>query len=213
MMCHGTTTSGRPCTAPAQFGSRFCFFHDPQTSKLRLAAQRKGGSKQPPTQPSNPSPAFTFDTRQDILAVLAEAANRLFQLPFDTKAAYAVCQLADHALRVHDFGLQREEMDRLARLVDAEGLRTSGRDFFIMADLKDGAPAPQRTAPPRAEGRSDFESDFKNDAAVPEQTTPPPAEGGADIKNDTIPHPATPPQEDGSKKEDHGREELPHDKN
>jgi hypothetical protein len=123
----------------------------PQKSETRLEAQRKGGKKRP-KQPSNPNPGFTFQTREDILAVLAEAANRLFQLPFDTKAAYAVCQLADHALRVHDVSLQREQMQRLARLVDAEGARTNGRDFFIMADLKDGAAAPQQTALQPAEG-------------------------------------------------------------
>lgn len=210
MICPSTTTSGGPCPVPAQFGSRFCFFHDPQKSEARLAAQRKGG-KQQPKQPSNPNPAFTFQTREDILAVLAEAANRLFQGPFDTKAAYAVCQLADHALRVHEVSVQREQMHRLARLVDAEGVRTNGRDFFIMADLKDGAAAPQQTAPQLAEGRSDFKSDFKNNGAVPEQTAPQPTEGSADFKDAALPHPAAPQPAEGTKKEDRGRLELPHE--
>src|ERR1019366_825737 len=45
--CRATKPDGTPCSATAQEGKNWCYFHDPEKAEERRAAQARGGQEGP----------------------------------------------------------------------------------------------------------------------------------------------------------------------
>jgi hypothetical protein len=95
--CIGRTMAGRRCEAFAMTGSKFCFFHHPDTRAEREAARRAGGRKR--ARPVAVLPAETPDwallTIADLTRLVGDIINRTVRGELDSSIAYAVGYLAN----------------------------------------------------------------------------------------------------------------------
>lgn len=103
------------CRANALHGSRFCFFHDPNSAVAREAARRNGGierSRRAAVLPTN-TPDRPLTNAADVTGLLAETINQVRRGEIDPRISNAVGYLAGILLKAKE----RDDLEqRLARL-------------------------------------------------------------------------------------------------
>lgn len=119
MICRGKTQSG-PCRARVQSGSRFCFFHDPESRERRQEAQRKGGSRKALIPAALPAFDLDYSKLENIPPMIALVNNMMLSRQLDAKTGHAVFHGIDTALRVHSLSALKRQMDKVERLLEAE---------------------------------------------------------------------------------------------
>lgn len=112
--CQALTKSGVQCRAKAQYGSAFCFFHDPERATERHAAKVKGGhSRAMKTLPKGTA-AFEVSTANDIVSLLSQTINQVRSGELDPRIANSVGYLAGIVLKAREQG----ELDERLKLVE-----------------------------------------------------------------------------------------------
>ena len=121
MKCTSKTQDGQPCRTHARAGSEFCIFHDTSYASQRRAAQSRGGSKSSQLKVM-PTPPFEIDLDDPrrIPKLMTFLANGVIREGMDAKIAYAVCYLADCAMRAHKAGELTERVEQLEFLQRVE---------------------------------------------------------------------------------------------
>jgi len=71
--CEATRSDGTPCQAPAQAGSDYCYWHDPETRNEMLAASRRGGQTRTRPVALPIAPPLSPETARGALAAAVEA--------------------------------------------------------------------------------------------------------------------------------------------
>ncbi len=117
MTCQSTTAKGFPCSARVLLNSSFCYFHAPDVSHKRRAAQSSGGRGRHAASSQLPAYEFDFSLPEKMPALLALVANMMLQGTLDAKTGHAVCHAADTALRAYNLGTLKTQMDRVERLL------------------------------------------------------------------------------------------------
>jgi len=116
--CEKTNAAGQRCRAPAMDGSRFCFFHNPASKDVRLAAQRRGGQANRAAVLPRNSEDLALTSAKDVAALLATTINQVRKGLISPKIATAIGYLAGSLTRA----LEASNMDaRLSRLEQASG--------------------------------------------------------------------------------------------
>jgi hypothetical protein len=106
--CRATKSDGASCSATAQEGKNWCFFHDPEKAEERRAAQARGGQgNRAPSLPID-LPEFTAETVSDLRPLYQATINQVRRGELSPNAATAICNLAN--------GLMKTLEDRDLRL-------------------------------------------------------------------------------------------------
>lgn len=121
--CTATTTTGRPCQAPAQQGRPFCYAHDPERTQERNDARRRGGYNRRTPKGGDPS---GYPTRlrsvADVQAVLERALADTWAQENSGARTQALVRLAHGALKALEIGDLEERLKTLeARLEEGGG--------------------------------------------------------------------------------------------
>lgn len=122
--CTATTTTGRPCQAPAQQGRPFCFAHDPERAQERADARQRGGYNRRTPKATDPE-GYPARLRcvADVQAVLERALADTWQQENSGARTQALVRLAHGALKALEVGDLEERLARLeARLEEGNAL-------------------------------------------------------------------------------------------
>lgn len=119
MQCRASKLNGQPCANRALRGSRFCFFHDPDSSIKRRVAQQNGGKvgKRTLSIMTRSDREYDITSSEDIKQILQLVLNEILRGEREPREAYAVGYLVDIASRTVAFA---ERIARLERLVQVE---------------------------------------------------------------------------------------------
>ena len=122
--CTATTTTGRPCQAPAQQGRPFCFAHDPERAAERADARQRGGYNRRTPKATDPE---GYPTRLrsvgDVQALLERALADTWAQENSGARTQALVRLAHGALKALEVGDLEERLARLeARLEEGNAL-------------------------------------------------------------------------------------------
>ena len=98
MRCQSHTKDGRPCGAPAQHNSGYCYTHDPALAEPRDAARKRGGAARRDQLRGVKMPCLKSaeDVRGYLDRVMADTARQLIP----AGAARAIANLARVQLEV-----------------------------------------------------------------------------------------------------------------
>lgn len=131
--CQGVKVDGSKCAARRLAVSRFCFFHDPEKSAERAAAQRTGGLKNKlAVLPATAPDARLFDSR-DVIKLMTETINQVRRGEVDPKIANAVGYLGGLILRaLHDGEIEK----RLAVLETAIKTQRTTQEIVFDEDYE-----------------------------------------------------------------------------
>ncbi len=103
--CTATTTTGRPCQAPAQQGRPYCFAHDPDRAAERADARQRGGYNRRTPKAGD---AGEYPTRlrsvADVQAVLERALADTWAQENSGSRTQALVRLAHGALKALEVG-------------------------------------------------------------------------------------------------------------
>src|ERR1035437_1676936 len=115
--CRATKPDGTPCSATAQEGKNWCYFHDPEKAEERRAAQARGGQgNHSPSLPID-MPEFTAETVSDMRPLYQDTINQVRRGEVSPNAATAICNLANGLMKtLEDRGL-RQRLHDLERLL------------------------------------------------------------------------------------------------
>jgi hypothetical protein len=119
--CQQVKPDGSKCQARPPAGSDFCFFHDPEKSAEREAAQRAGGQKNKmAVLPSTAPDARLQDTR-DVVTLLSETINHVRRGEIDPKVANAVGYLGGLLMKaIHEAEIEQRKADEAKRAAERE---------------------------------------------------------------------------------------------
>jgi hypothetical protein len=102
--CAGLKGDGEHCRANAQVGSKWCFFHSPESADDRIAAARRGGEKGRAATLPPDTPDFPLTTANDASALIGRTINQLQRGEIDPKIATAVGYLVTVKIKATDTG-------------------------------------------------------------------------------------------------------------
>jgi hypothetical protein len=127
---------GGKCGARPIAGSSYCFFHDPEKSAEREAAQRAGGLRNKlAVLPSTAPDAPLLDAR-DVVRLLAETINQVRRGEVDPKVANAVGYLGGLLMKaLHETEIEK----RLAALEAAVKQQPVTPEFILEEDEEHSA--------------------------------------------------------------------------
>ena len=89
-VCQQVKPDGKKCQARRVGASSYCFFHDPEKSAEREAAQRAGGRRNNVAVLSRTAPDARLLNARDVVKLLAETINQVRRGEVDPKVANAV---------------------------------------------------------------------------------------------------------------------------
>lgn len=129
--CRAPRKDGNPCTAQAQAGREYCFFHDPDKADEAKAAQVKGGTvgQRATLDPMAVKPwrgqngAITVlqaPTVGDLLNLLSDTVDEVRTGRIDPKVANAVGYLTGIMLKCLQYDLLEERLSALEEAVGAK---------------------------------------------------------------------------------------------
>ena len=120
MRCQAHTKDGRPCGAPAQHNSGYCYMHDPAKVEARDAARKKGGAARRDQLRGGVVPNLqqAADVRQYLCRVLHDTERLL--IPAATAKAIAIlCKTQLETIQAADLHseieMQRREAEERRR--------------------------------------------------------------------------------------------------
>ena len=119
--CTATTTTGRPCGAPALHGRPFCYAHDPDRAAERADARQRGGYNRRTAKGADPE-GYPAHLRcvADVQAVLERALADTWAQENSGARTQALVRLAHGALKALEVGDLEERLAALeARLEEA----------------------------------------------------------------------------------------------
>ena len=87
-LCQFVKNNGRRCRARPVKGASFCFFHDPNKSVERQAAQRLEAQNKMAVLPST-TPDAPLNNMKDLIRLMGKAANQVLRGELDPKVANA----------------------------------------------------------------------------------------------------------------------------
>lgn len=121
--CQSLKPDGGTCHAPRIAGSDFCFFHDPERSAEREAAQRSGGLRNRMAVLSSTAPDACLQDTQDLVTLLSVTINQVRRGEVDPKVANAVGYLGGLLMKaIHEAEIEKRTADEARRAaVDATG--------------------------------------------------------------------------------------------
>lgn len=120
--CHYIRSDRTRCRANARRGSRYCFFHDPESAADREAARKKGGrerSRKAAVLPAD-TPDRVLTTASDVTALLAETINQVRRGELDTRVSNAVGYLASILLNAKERDEIEKRLERVESIVAAQ---------------------------------------------------------------------------------------------
>src|SRR5258707_7040573 len=97
--CGATTAAGSPCSAKAQEGEDWCFFHDPAKVEERRAAQIRGGQGNRASSPLIDVPDFAPETVGDVVPLLIATINQVRRRELTPSAGTTICNLANSLMK------------------------------------------------------------------------------------------------------------------
>ncbi len=117
--CRHIRPDGVRCRANTLIGSKYCFFHDPQSAPARDAARRAGGVRRswraavlPPDTPDKP-----LASGADVISLLAETINQVRRGEVDPRISNAIGYLAGILLKARERAELEERVSRLETIV------------------------------------------------------------------------------------------------
>jgi len=113
--CRQIKSDGSHCGANARRGSVYCFFHDPDSAKERVAARINGGKKRSRKAAVLPAdtPNTVLTSAADVTALLAETINQVRRGEVAAQVSNAVGYLAGILLKAK----QQDQLEqRVARV-------------------------------------------------------------------------------------------------
>jgi hypothetical protein len=91
--CGTPKADGTPCGAKVMNGGKFCFFHDPETTQERKAAQSRGGKRRrAPVLPADAAD-IVLDNQDDVDKFLIVTMNDVRKGRLGTDEARTLCSL------------------------------------------------------------------------------------------------------------------------
>jgi hypothetical protein len=134
--CQQVKNDGSKCQAPRLAGSDFCFFHDPEKSAEREAAQRAGGQRNKmAVLPSTAPDARLQDTR-DVVTLLSETINHVRRGEIDPKVANAVGYLGGLLMKaIHEAEIEKRKADEAKRAAEREREPTEAERIEMLRRL------------------------------------------------------------------------------
>lgn len=121
--CQRDKTDGSKCKARSVAGSDFCFFHDPEKSAEREAAQRSGGLRNKMAVLPSTAPDARLVNAQDVVTLLSETINHVRRGEVDPKVANAVGYLGGLLMKaIHETEIEK----RLAAEAEGAAARAAG---------------------------------------------------------------------------------------
>jgi hypothetical protein len=123
--CQAQTRDGRPCRARARPGGTVCIFHDPQASRQRAEARRRGGRHAHRNVAAVPRsvPDFPLRTPAEVRAALAVFANLTVRGQLDSKLGNAATYMLSVMLR----SLSTDDLVRRVEALEANLRNTNGK--------------------------------------------------------------------------------------
>ena len=100
--CKATNARGEPCSSPRVEGTEYCFWHNPDLSKERDAARKRGGLNRRQVKAAKPVGPVQAQTPEDLLILLEQALTDCLALENSISRAKAVGYLAGVILKVQE---------------------------------------------------------------------------------------------------------------
>jgi hypothetical protein len=117
--CQHVKSDGSKCQAPRLAGSDFCFFHDPEKSAEREAAQRAGGLRNKMAVLPSTVPDARLQDTQDVVTLLSETINQVRRGQLDPKVANAVGYLGGLLMKaIHEAEIEKRKADEARRAAE-----------------------------------------------------------------------------------------------
>jgi hypothetical protein len=113
MACQAKNQRGEPCKAPEIPGREWCFWHDPERSKARQKARRKGGLSVHYGSGGGAPREVSLREVGDFLELLEIAAGDVLGRKPSLQRARALAYLATVGLRVLEAGSLEERVAAL----------------------------------------------------------------------------------------------------
>jgi predicted RNA-binding protein with EMAP domain len=127
-LCQWVKLDGGKCQVRKIAGSSYCFFHDPEKTAEREAAQRTEALKnQVAVLPSSAPDARLLDAR-DVVKLIAETINHVRRGEVDPKVANSVGYLAGRLMKA----LHASEIEKRLAALEMAVKRTPGAPEFIL---------------------------------------------------------------------------------
>ena len=114
--CIATTKSGTRCRTKPLQGSEFCYFHDPNRKKERLAASAAGGKAGKARTLAPDLPDLTLRTPAELSALVEVTINRLLRGEISHRDANAVAVLVSQQLKILQLQIDTERLDAIEAL-------------------------------------------------------------------------------------------------
>ena len=125
--CEMTKSDGEECRAAAMEGSRYCFFHNPDTQEARKAAQRRGGQVSGTVVLPEETADLPLRSGKDVSAFLEETINQVRKGRLAPKVATTVGYLSGLLMKA----LEKTDIEkRIARLEQALPKSGTGDSLF-----------------------------------------------------------------------------------
>lgn len=127
--CEYVKADGSGCLAVPRHGSRYCFFHDPDSAAERDAARRAGGverSRKHAVLPSD-TPDMQLATTADVINLLGRTLNQALRGEVDPKVSNAVGYLSGILLRATEQDDLERRLTRLEQAIPTGNGRTNRR--------------------------------------------------------------------------------------
>jgi len=102
-LCQATTKDGKPCSAPAQAGKKYCFMHDPDNAEKAREARKRGNettnhrNKLKKVGAGNiglPRERYRLNSLKDVKKLLADTTNAYIQGAINVEQAKCIAYLA-----------------------------------------------------------------------------------------------------------------------
>lgn len=125
--CQAKTKNGKPCSAYAIEGSRFCFTHDPRRAAERAIAHKKGGENRSRAHNSAPFPSADVKTGSGLLALMEQVFKDTWTLDLSVARSRTLGYLAQVQKGVLEVGELEQRIKRLEDLAAERGSVAASR--------------------------------------------------------------------------------------
>jgi predicted RNA-binding protein with EMAP domain len=128
-LCQWVKPDGGKCQVRKIAGSSYCFFHDPEKTAEREAAQRAEALKyQVAVLPPSSAPDARLLDARDVVKLIAETINHVRRGEVDPKVANSVGYLAGRLIKA----LHESEIEKRLAALETAVKRTAGAPEFIL---------------------------------------------------------------------------------
>lgn len=125
MKCKYVNSKGNQCQANAQYGSLFCFFHDPEKRMEQKAARLKGG-KQGKRAVLQDCENIRITKLGDVIRLLNQTINQVRKGELDHKVANSVAYLSNVLVKTFEGEELQSRLEKLEEKVQQESKQREG---------------------------------------------------------------------------------------